>query len=60
MGEPGAGSELLCPAQFDCLVTGLIRQQFDVVMLTNPSALLFEAADAFLEFGQVFLGAGFC
>ena len=50
MGEPGAGSGLLCPAQPDRLFAGVIRQQLDIIMLTDATAFFFEPADAFMEF----------
>jgi hypothetical protein len=57
MGEPGARPGLLCPAQPDRLLAGLVRQQFDIIMLTDATAFCFEPADAFMEFAQAFLGA---
>ena len=59
VGEPGPGLRLFCPAQTGRLFAGFVREQFDVIMLTDTFAFFLEPADALVEFVETFLGARF-
>ena len=59
VSEPGPGLRLLGPAQADRFFAGRVREQFDVVMLTDTLAFFLEPADALVEFVETFLGARF-
>ena len=59
MGKAGARLRLFCPAQFNRLFAGRVRQQFDGVMLTDAFAFFLESADALVDFVEALFGARF-